>query len=86
MKLISGTEAEYIGDDLSILKEGARIIHWVGNEFRKTNLFKPDGTVNEGLCEPILKDDIGTIAQFERCGFVKIEKEKEKYNAYFAHR
>jgi glutamyl-tRNA synthetase len=86
VKLVSGTEAEYIGDDLSILKEGVRIIHWVGNDFRETNLFKPDGTVNEGLCEPILKDDIGAIVQFERCGFVKIEEEKEKYNAYFAHR
>jgi glutamyl-tRNA synthetase len=86
VKLVSGTEAEYIGDDLLILKEGAKIIHWVGNDVRKTNLFKPNGMVNKGLCEPILKDDIGKVVQFERLGFVKIEKEKEEYNAYFAHR
>lgn len=86
LRLLNKNEAEYIGDDLSILKEGARIIHWVGEDVRKTNLFKPDGGVSKGLCEPVLEDDIGTVVQFERVGFVKIEKVDEKYNAYFAHR
>jgi glutamyl-tRNA synthetase len=86
VKLLNETEAEYIGDDLSILKEGARIIHWVGEDVRKTKLFKPDGSLIKGLCEPVLEDDIGKVVQFERLGFVKIEKDAEMYNAYFAHR
>ncbi len=86
IKLLSKEEAEYIGDDLSILKEGVKIIHWVGKESVPNKLYMPDGTVKEGKCEPILENDIGKVVQFERLGFVRIEKKGLKYQAYFAHK
>jgi glutamyl-tRNA synthetase len=78
--------SEYIGDDLSIIKEGAKIIHWVGEDNIPTKLHLPDGTIKEGLCEPVMDEDLGKVVQFERFGFVRVEKNGEEYLAYFTHR
>lgn len=83
---ISDNEADYIGDDLSILKEGVKIIHWVGRDALPTKLYMPDGTVKEGLSEHILEKDVGKVVQFERLGFVKAEQKEGGYEAYFAHK
>jgi glutamyl-tRNA synthetase len=86
VKIISKDEAEYIGDDLSIIKEGVKIIHWVGQDGIPTKLYMPDGTVKVGLSERIMENDIGKVIQFERMGFVRIEEKEGEYKAYFAHR
>jgi glutamyl-tRNA synthetase len=86
VKIISKDEAEYIGDDLSIIKEGVRIIHWVGEDNVPTKLSMPDGTIKEGFSEHILDSDIAKVVQFERMGFVRIEEKDTEYQAYFAHR
>lgn len=86
IEILNKLEAGYLGDDLSILKEGAKIIHWVGEENIPTKVYLPDGSVKEGICEPILEDDLGKVVQFERFGFVRVEKKQEKYSAYFAHK
>ncbi len=86
IKIISQNEAEYIGDDLSVIKEGVKIIHWVGEEHVPTKLHMPDGTVKEGFCERILKNDMGNVVQFERMGFVRVIEKNGEYEAYFAHR
>ncbi|UCE37374.1 MAG: glutamate--tRNA ligase [Thermoplasmata archaeon] len=86
IKIISQEQAEYKGDDLSILKEGVKIIHWVGEENIPTKLYLPDGSVKEGICERILEKDIGSVVQFERFGFIKVEQKEGGYEAYFAHR
>jgi glutamyl-tRNA synthetase len=86
IKLLSKEEAEYIGDDLTILKEGAKIIHWVGKDSIQTKLYMPDGTVKEGLSEHIFEKDLGKVVQFERLGFVSVEKKEDVYEAYFLHR
>jgi hypothetical protein len=47
----------------------------------------PDATVNEGsvesACEKLRPD---TVIQFERFGFVRIDKNDAKLTAYFAHK
>jgi glutamyl-tRNA synthetase len=86
VKIISEKEAEYIGDDLSIIKEGVKIIHWIGEAGIPTKLYMPDGTVKEGLSERIMENDMGKVVQFERMGFVRIEEKDGEYEAYFAHR
>jgi glutamyl-tRNA synthetase len=86
VKINSMKEGEFIGDDLSILKEGVSIIHWVGEDTVPTELYLPDGSVLEGLCEHINETDLGKVVQFERTGFVKVEQEEGIYKAYFAHR
>lgn len=86
VKLLSSDEAEYLGNDLSIIKEGAKIIHWVSEDSVPTKMYMPDGKVKEGFCEEVLSEDFGKVVQFERLGFVKIKKEGNEYLAYYAHR
>ncbi|MEE9151835.1 MAG: glutamate--tRNA ligase, partial [Thermoplasmata archaeon] len=86
VKLLSENEAEFIGDDISILKEGVKIIHWVGKDAQPTKLYMPDGTIKEGRSEIVQENDIGKVVQFERLGFVKVEKKEDGYEAYFAHK
>jgi glutamyl-tRNA synthetase len=86
IRLSNDNEADYIGNDLSILKEGAKIIHWVGKDAVPTKLIMPDGTVKDGLTEHILDDDIGKVIQFERLGFARVQEKEGAYEAYFAHK
>jgi glutamyl-tRNA synthetase len=86
IKITSDNEAEYLGNDISILKEGVKIIHWVSEDSNPTKLYMPDGTIKEGFSENILEDDLDEVVQFERLGFVKVERDEMGYTAYFAHR
>jgi len=73
-------------------KEGGKIIHWlpVSDDLVTVNLLMPDKdkTLRVGLAEPLvgkLKED--NIVQFERVGFVKLDKkEKDKMIFWFGHR
>jgi glutamyl-tRNA synthetase len=84
VELISKDTFRYIGNDISILKDGARIIHWVGPDAVKARAHMPDGRVIEGLVEPLARDSIGRVVQFERFGFVRLEQ-GEEIEAFFAH-
>jgi glutamyl-tRNA synthetase len=86
VQLTSENAVQYIGDDLSLIKQGVKIIHWVGEEAIPTRLYMPDGSVKEGRCETILKADLGSVVQFERLGFVRVWAENGGYVAYFTHR
>lgn len=80
----------YIGDwkgnDLSFLKEDAKIIHWVPKDQMEMEVFMPDGRVVKGVCENAVADSVGEVVQFERFGFVNIVEENGKINGYFAHK
>jgi glutamyl-tRNA synthetase len=40
-----------------------------------------------GACEPLVKNDLGKVVQFERVGFVKIDAvDKDGVRAYFTHK
>ncbi len=68
-----GLPAKYAGDDVSILKKGAKAVQWVGSDAVKATLLMPDGNILEGLVEPsILNENVDSV-QLERIGFVRIE-------------
>ncbi|MCG7840801.1 MAG: glutamate--tRNA ligase [Methanomassiliicoccales archaeon] len=78
-------KATYLGNDLSILKEGVRIIHWVPDNCYPASVHMPTGEVKDGFVEVLPKTEEGKVVQFERFGFVKVEKVAPKLVAYFTH-
>lgn len=77
---------EYEGNDLSILKDGVRIVHWVPEDAVDTEVLMTDGGVRNGLAEPGLSDAKGDVVQFERFGFVRVEETSPRIRCVFAHR
>jgi glutamyl-tRNA synthetase len=67
---------------------GAQLIHWlpVGSGI-PCEVIMPDATIVKGIaeekCKQLKADD---IVQFERFGFVRVDKVEEKLWAYYAHR
>jgi len=76
---------EYAGNDLSIVKSGAKIIHWVPRDALPCKVYMPDGRILRGYAEKYAENSVNEIVQFERFGFTKIYKEGELVG-YFAHR
>ena len=70
---------------MTFIKEGAKIIHWVGPDAVPARVHMPDGKVIEGLVEKAALNSINEVVQFERFGFVRLEK-KEILEGYFAHK
>ncbi|MGB9708260.1 MAG: glutamate--tRNA ligase [Candidatus Pacearchaeota archaeon] len=70
-------------------KLAAKLIHWLPciKELVKTEVVMPDGTIVEGLAEPMVRElKIDDICQFERFGFVRCDsKTKDKMVFWFAH-
>ena len=75
----------FIGNDLSILKDKVKIIHWVPSFAPPGEVLMPDGTKKEGLVEPITRPIEGKVVQFERFGFAKVAKATPRLVAYYAH-
>jgi glutamyl-tRNA synthetase len=69
-------------------KTKAQLIHWIPvGEDMPCNVVMPDATTLEGVAEIVckqLKPD--SIIQFERFGFVRIDKVNRKLIAYYAHK
>ena len=68
-------------------KAKAPIIQWLPPEHTiPCILHKPDGDL-KGYCEPMVALDVGKVVQFERIGFVRIEKATALLiEAYWGHR
>ncbi|MGA2934060.1 MAG: glutamate--tRNA ligase [Methanomicrobiales archaeon] len=68
-------------------KAKAPIVQWVPPEHTiPCVLHKPDGDM-KGYCEPMVALDAGKVVQFERVGFVRIEKATAMLiEAYWGHR
>ena len=82
-----GTPAVYAGNDVSILKKGAKAVQWVGPDAMKADLLMPDGTVREGFIEKAFAKEKGDSVQLERVGFVKVDKrDADKVTFVFTHR
>jgi glutamyl-tRNA synthetase len=62
-----------------------KIIHWAPADGVKVRVLKPDG-MDEGLGEAGIAEELGKVVQFERYGFVRVNKLGEPIVAYFAHR
>ncbi|HID73674.1 MAG TPA: glutamate--tRNA ligase [Thermoplasmata archaeon] len=80
--------AEYAGNDLSVLKEGVRIIQAVPDPGAlPCTVRMPDGSCIEGLVERgIERIEPMTVAQFERFGFVNVVSVGDHVLCNFAHR
>ncbi len=65
------------------------IIHWAPTDCVNVRVKKPDGSVDEGLGEPLIASEVGNVVQFERYGFVRIDScecdNERSIIAYFTH-
>jgi glutamyl-tRNA synthetase len=77
-------EAEYIGNDMAVLKQGAKIIHWVTPNGLSVRVVGPDGEYH-GVAEPGIHDELNNVVQFERFGFCRIDSINGVVVAYFTH-
>jgi glutamyl-tRNA synthetase len=80
--------AFYAGDSLAEARaHKAPIIQWLPvEEATPCTLFTPDGPVR-GFCEPAVAREQGSVVQFERIGFARIDQVTEEgIEAYFSHR
>jgi glutamyl-tRNA synthetase len=78
LRYLGDHKATYAGNDLGVLKQGARIVHWVSAAAGASvpvRVLMPDeeGTVIRGVAERQAKNDLGKVVQFERFGYVRLE-------------
>ena len=82
-------EASYVGNDLGILKEGVKIIHWVALDGVPAEVQLESGDWKRGVAEPGARDEIGRLVQLERFGYVRLDRwdgALGRLVGYFAHR
>ena len=88
-RVVSEKHAEESGEEGSSGDHRRKpIIHWAPTESIEVCVKKPDGTVDEGLGEPLIASELGKVVQFERYAFVRIDAVSEdgkKVVAYFTH-
>jgi glutamyl-tRNA synthetase len=78
----------YGGDQLADARAAkARIIQWLPAQATvPCSLLTPEGEIT-GACEPLVKNDLGRVVQFERVGFARIDSvERDGIRAYFTHK
>ena len=68
-------------------KKNVRLIHWIPDQTGiETSIIMPDASHIEGVVEINCKNlKAGDIVQFERFGFVRINKVENKITAYYTH-
>jgi glutamyl-tRNA synthetase len=78
----------YAGDSLADARAAkARIIQWLPAQATvPCTLLTQEGEMT-GACEPLVKNELGKVVQFERVGFVKIDAvDASGIRAYFTHK
>jgi glutamyl-tRNA synthetase len=76
----------YAGNELSVLKEGVQIIHWVPEDALEAEVLMTDGTAKKGLAERGLASAKGKVVQLERFAFVRVEEVSPTIRCVFTHR
>lgn len=85
--LQSVSYAKHIGNDLEILKEGAKIVHWVSfTDNYPATIYLPDGSKKSGVCEKDIKNALNSVVQFERFGFVNLGDSTQSLIGWFVHK
>jgi glutamyl-tRNA synthetase len=82
-------EASFISESYGEARKAkAQLIHWVPvGEDMPCEVTMPDATLAEGIAESACKQlKPNNIIQFERFGFVRIDKVNTKLEAYYAHK
>ncbi|MEM2874648.1 MAG: glutamate--tRNA ligase [Candidatus Hadarchaeales archaeon] len=81
-----------MGAEMEGKYEGAEVldlpkIQWVSAGAVRIEVLKPDGRLETGLAEPAVGGlQVGSVVQFERYGFVRVESLKPIIRAVYAHR
>jgi len=78
----------YTGESLAEARAAkAPIIQWLpAQDSVNCTLLTPEGEIS-GACEPVVKQELGKVVQFERVGFVKIDSVgNDGVKAYFTHK
>lgn len=79
--------AEYIGGGIEVVRrQGGRILHWAPVDGVGVRVLMPDGGVDEGIGERGILEAPGEVVQFERYGFVRIDRVEEVVLACFTHK
>jgi glutamyl-tRNA synthetase len=84
---ITSTEplcGEYAGNDIAVIRQGAKIVHWVSLDGVSVRIVGPDGEYH-GVAEPGIKDELNNVVQFERFAFVRIDTINGVVLAYYTH-
>jgi len=78
----------YAGDSLADARAAkARIIQWLPAQATVPCTLLTQEEEITGACEPLVKNELGKVVQFERVGFVKIDKvSADGIRAYFTHK
>ncbi|MEM3699383.1 MAG: glutamate--tRNA ligase [Candidatus Bathyarchaeia archaeon] len=82
-------EASFVSESYEEARKAkAQLIHWIPiGEDIPCQVVMPDATLAEGIAENLCKSlKPNTIIQFERFGFVRIDKVNMKLTAYYAHK
>ncbi|NPV61809.1 MAG: glutamate--tRNA ligase [Methanotrichaceae archaeon] len=74
--------ARFLGKEVG---KKMKIIHWAPKNGLPVKVLGPEG-VDEGLGEEGIAGELNRVVQFERYGFVRINRLGEPIVAYFAHR
>ncbi|MBI2084212.1 MAG: glutamate--tRNA ligase [Candidatus Aenigmarchaeota archaeon] len=62
-------------------------IHWVSGPNAKIKVVMPDGKVVKGVAEPSIKKlKVGSLVQFPRIGFARVNKQGRETVLYFTHK
>jgi len=82
-------QASFISESYEeVRKTKSQLIHWIPvGEDMPCQVVMPDATAAEGIAESTCKQlKPNSIIQFERFGFVRIDKVNTKLTAYYAHK
>lgn len=86
---IYAAEASFVSESYEDAKQmKAQLIHWIPiGEDMPCEIVMPDATIIEGVAEKTCKQlKSNTIIQFERFGFVRIDKVNTKLTAYYSQK
>ncbi|CAB3290116.1 Glutamate--tRNA ligase [Methanocaldococcus lauensis] len=82
-------KAKYHSDDFKIARKNkAKIIHWIPiKDSLKVKVLMPTGEIKEGFAEKDFKIvNVDDIVQFERFGFIRVDKKDDEIVCCYAHR
>jgi glutamyl-tRNA synthetase len=75
---------EYAGNDIAVIRQGAKIVHWATLDGVPTRVLGPEGEYH-GIAEPGIKNELNNVVQFERFAFVRIDTINGVVLAYYTH-
>jgi glutamyl-tRNA synthetase len=83
---LQGERAKYAGNDLSVLKEGVQIVHWVPAGSPAAEVLMTDGTIKSGVAEKGIEDALGKVVQLERFAYAMVEQISPTIRCVFTHK